>query len=556
MLSGTEEELNVALRQMAESLDISPNRYREAMDRYASIKEHLEKREFSDVGGEAHVYLQGSFRLGTVVRPYRNGKDADYDVDAVCEIEHAEDLNSPATLKWSVGREVKGYAQEHGMKDPDDKRRCWTLKYAGEEEIGFHIDILPAIPNPELRRRITFDHSDLGIYSDSAIAITNRDDGTSPPEYTWRSSNADGYARWFYDINQPGFVAIETKERESLFEKNRGLYAQLDDVPSGLVRTPLQRVVQILKRHRDVYFTGHKWEKHKPISMIITTLVARLLRGNFHRLGNVYSAMDYVMRQLRAHATLLEREGYVGDDLAKLKLIEFAEGRWYIANPVNPQFPGDPPGKGENFADRWHENGHLPARAFFEWINAFHGSFTDAFQSASRKESQKLLESSLRIGTSAGQYREGGLARTRHVITADFNSLARFDVAHRQRLPWQQDRRYSVVLTAEYERNGRWQRFLSDCAPLPKHRSLLFTARTSAPSPFQVYWQVVNTGEEAARVNGGLRGQIFPSKEEGLSTLMRREERTEYKGMHWIECFIVKGGKCVARSGEFVVNIE
>ena len=33
-------------------------------------------------------------------------------------------------------------------------------------------------------------------------------------------------------------------------------------------------------------------------------------------------------------------------------------------------------------------------------------------------------------------------------------------------------------------------------------------------------------------------------------------ERTKYAGMHWIECFIVKDGVLVARSGEFVVNIE
>ncbi|WP_197996831.1 nucleotide-binding domain-containing protein, partial [Gimesia chilikensis] len=31
---------------------------------------------------------------------------------------------------------------------------------------------------------------------------------------------------------------------------------------------------------------------------------------------------------------------------------------------------------------------------------------------------------------------------------------------------------------------------------------------------------------------------------------------TKFPGMHWVECFVVKNGVCVARSGEFVVNIE
>ena len=32
------------------------------------------------------------------------------------------------------------------------------------------------------------------------------------------------------------------------------------------------------------------------------------------------------------------------------------DGTWYVGNPVNPA---------ENFADRWHEDGHVRARAFF-----------------------------------------------------------------------------------------------------------------------------------------------------------------------------------------------
>ena len=32
-------------------------------------------------------------------------------------------------------------------------------------------------------------------------------------------------------------------------------------------------------------------------------------------------------------------------------------------------------------------------------------------------------------------------------------------------------------------------------------------------------------------------------------------EKSLYTGKHWIECFIVKDGICVARSGRFYVNI-
>ena len=89
---------------------------------------------------------------------------------------------------------------------------------------------------------------------------------------------------------------------------------------------------------------------------------------------------------------------------------------------------------------------------------------------------------------------------------------------------------------------------------LPKQCELLFQAETSVPRPFDVYWQVVNTGAEAAQMNQ-LRGRIFLAASAGAGGL-NQKERTAYTGAHWVECFVVKDGVCVARSGEYVVNIR
>jgi len=89
---------------------------------------------------------------------------------------------------------------------------------------------------------------------------------------------------------------------------------------------------------------------------------------------------------------------------------------------------------------------------------------------------------------------------------------------------------------------------------IPKYCDIYFVAGTNVPRPFDVYWQVVNTGEEARSVNG-LRGGIYPSKTLGVGGL-RQKEYSSYKGNHWIECFIVKNDICVARSNEFMVNID
>lgn len=82
---------------------------------------------------------------------------------------------------------------------------------------------------------------------------------------------------------------------------------------------------------------------------------------------------------------------------------------------------------------------------------------------------------------------------------------------------------------------------------IPTHCQIDFTAKTDAPVPYKVYWQVVNTGEHAHSV-GGTRGSIV---EGGL----KNTELSLYTGMHWIECFIVtQENVCIARSGRFYVR--
>ena len=67
-----------------------------------------------------------------------------------------------------------------------------------------------------------------------------------------------------------------------------------------------------------------------------------------------------------------------------------------------------------------------------------------------------------------------------------------------------------------------------------------------------VYWQVVNTGPEASAVKGGLRGGFDRSN----SGPKGRHEETEYVGAHSIQCYVVKGTVCVAKSDPFFVFIE
>lgn len=57
---------------------------------------------------------------------------------------------------------------------------------------------------------------------------------------------------------------------------------------------------------------------------------------------------------------------------------------------------------------------------------------------------------------------------------------------------------------------------------------------------YQVYWKVRNRGEEAIKRNQ-LRGEVTKGKSE-------KTERTSFKGGHYVECYIIHNGVCVARN--------
>ena len=62
---------------------------------------------------------------------------------------------------------------------------------------------------------------------------------------------------------------------------------------------------------------------------------------------------------------------------------------------------------------------------------------------------------------------------------------------------------------------------------------------TDCPKPYTVLWKVKNVGPEAER-RDQIRGRI---RERGTAV----EEPTSFFGNHYIECYIVKSGVCVAK---------
>lgn len=511
--------VDTLLRSIAEELDIPPGKYQQAVERYSSVRKWLEDGEYPQTAGKPDIYVQGSFRLGTVIRPLKNGEEADYDIDLACELRSSTAKISAQDTKQCVGRRLKAHGTYRGMLKKEG-RRCWTLAYAEEDGVGFHLDTLPCVPHP-----ITMPGLD-PRYGMQAISITDRQDESS---YHWLGSNPNGFADWFADRQRETFTRVAPIRKLEILRQHPSLFASLADVPDQLVRTPLQRAVQLLKRHRDVRFCGHPDESDKPISIILTTLAATA----YSQEPDVYSTMANLLDRIQRYQ--------------ETGVIQCRDGRWTIPNPTNPS---------ENFADRWNDEGSRRPEAFFGWLDWLREDLDELLNAASPTEVDGSLRKAFGQaagGRVAGRYR-GQSPGANQPPASMFSRVAqlRFDVPHKEQPKWHvQPTPHTATVKARYRRDGfRPTPFRSNSSPLPKYVEIDFEVETTVSKPYTVYWQVVNTGDEAYRA-GQLRGDFYDSSASGRS----RTETTKYRGSHWVEGFVVKGGLCVARTGEFVVNI-
>lgn len=111
--------------------------------------------------------------------------------------------------------------------------------------------------------------------------------------------------------------------------------------------------------------------------------------------------------------------------------------------------------------------------------------------------------------------------------------------------------RYSANIEATIINLPR-NNFLRKRRVVAKSRELQFNLRTDTPEPYEVLWKVRNHGPEAARVPGGLRGQIRIG---GNKTRNIHNESTLYRGSHYVEAYVVKDDMVVA-SDHHTVTIE
>jgi len=498
------------LERLADAIDLTEAQYKDAIKKYDAVTKFLCSEGSKLRHYDPELLPQGSFRLGTAVRPI-NDED-EFDVDVTLRLK----INLPdiqRRIKSEVGSQLRSDAQYSEMLE--EKQRCWRLNYSDSSR--FHLDVVPSVPE---NFKWLLEMKIPQRYAEQAIRITDNERTDYDVRTSdWPKSNTEGFALWFLDIMKEHADRVRMDLKKSMMLEN------IQDVPFYKVRTPLQRAVQIMKRHRDQRFLG---DDDKPASIIITTLAAKSYESMLRTNTLPTDFYDVLMRLLDLMPTFIERRN----------------GENWIENPVD---------KSENFADRWKKKHPIRERNFYQWMNWAKDDFTQAYRKQNIQSSLDYLKKSMgsRAINEAIRATTGGSSV---LIDESTKTPLRFNVSHRQEPIWPLVNTHSVKISARYKDSQGWQWFDLNHDVLPKQYEIMFTASTDVLGDISVFWQVVNTGIEARNAND-LRGGIFAAKSFGRGGL-RHKERTSYAGTHWIECFIVQNGICVARSGEYVVRIR
>jgi hypothetical protein len=306
-MADREQEYDKYLRKIADNIDISDTMRDKAIDSYNAVGRWLgDCSEDSDV----KIYPQGSFYLGTVIKPVTD-KD-DYDIDLVCLLKDMQSA-SDYEIKNIIGNRLKEHDKYAVMLDNKEGKRCWTLHYD-----EFHMDILPCSPKET-------------VYLEPYLTNIRFTHRIAPRKYIPMYSNPYKYHEWFEHRMQ-----VRLLEARKEFSARKQV--EISKVPLHVVKTPLQRAIQLLKRHKILMYQDapQAQKDNAPISIIITTLAAHAYNDE----NNVFEALKNILNNMQ-------------------KYIEVRDGEYWIGNPAMPE---------ENFAEKWNADPSIQAE-FIRWLD-------------------------------------------------------------------------------------------------------------------------------------------------------------------------------------------
>lgn len=296
----------------------------------------------------------------------------------------------------------------------------------------------------------------------------------------------------------------------------------------------MQKAIQILKRHRDIIFQDDE-EHLAPISIIITTISAQLYNNE----DNIYDTLDSILSN------------------AKQYINECKKNDEYLIE--NPSYTGT---EKENFADKWKKYPQR-AEAFFDWLIQAKSTLIDSVNIFDElSDFGRLLNVALGENIVNKSFLDIDASIAANIIEKtkdkplekyDDKSRSIITARHKLRPLWRLPKGISVIIRAKIkDADMNEYNYESDGVALNKIFTIDFTAYFQVKTPYILKWQIVNTGNQA-RLADGLRGGFDNSNSSTKKNT--RHEVLEYTGTHSVQCFVIKGKRCVAKSDIFLVNI-
>lgn len=242
-------------------------------------------------------------------------------------------------------------------------------------------------------------------------------------------------------------------------------------------------------------------------------------------------------------AALLEDENCYNDVPTSLytvmkKLKIYVQDNEYMPTIV------DPGETNENFGDRWHQEGW----AVFRTKMIFYSDkITEAYEETDEEKSlsiwQEIFGKCFKKPETKADYSSN---ESRGLVSYNNTEQQIEDLGFQQRI----NPRYKIRISGRVNKKTGYRHFdlHTQGNKVGRGRQISFTLKNfNIPHPYFIYWKTLNRGEYAIESNC-VRGQIS----EGGTT---HQEPTSFRGNHFVECYIVKDGICVAKDRQSVIII-
>lgn len=325
--------LLVSLNSICEQLDLTQTQLDRIETAYEAVGNHLASSDDALLK-DAQIYVQGSVRLRTTVKPI--GKD-EFDIDLICYLPNSTGCTRDEMLA-AVDKRLKESDRYKSLVVP--LSRGFRIDYAGD----YHLDITPAR-----------DHELMPLISGHAIWVPDKRE-------QWKESNAKGMAEWFDTIKR-----LTPKQHQSMLLSKSQNNETVEQLPNQSLKAPLNRIIQILKRHRDEWAEENKNQlsEYKPISVLITTLAS--LAYESISIGSSIYTNDF---DILLDVIELMPEFIITDQFS---------GEIKVCNPSMKQ---------ENYAEKWNRTKNNEGNKLRQAFDAWHRNAIEAFDDLANQQGQ------------------------------------------------------------------------------------------------------------------------------------------------------------------------